>query len=221
LVFHKTSLVESKIMSDRSEKDRWNELADLLGLPPDQKAPQSAAPPAAPPPPSHPPAASPPEAPKRRHVEPSPEFAAAEVPARDVVEPPEPMEAPPASAASTEREPVREEEAEHGRRGGRRRGRGHRNDGRDRDNHSRRGSPAGEDNGDAESANGEHARVDSSDREEPISRGDLDEEILEPEEAEISEPVAEEDDDEEIDKLTDWNVPSWSELIGSLYRPER
>jgi len=209
-------------MSDRSEKDRWNELADLLGLPPDQKTPGAAAPP-----PSPPPASPPPEAPKRRHVEPTPEFAAAEVPVRDVVEPPEPMEAPPVSPASTEREPVREEEsAQEQRRGGRRRGRGQRNDGRDRDNRdrdnrSRRESPAGLDNGDAESANGEHARADSSDREEPIGRGDLDEEILEPEEAEVVEPVAEEDDDEEIDKLTDWNVPSWSELIGSLYRPER
>ena len=27
--------------------------------------------------------------------------------------------------------------------------------------------------------------------------------------------------DEEIDRLTDWNVPSWNDLIGSLYRPER
>jgi hypothetical protein len=26
---------------------------------------------------------------------------------------------------------------------------------------------------------------------------------------------------EEIDTLSDWNVPSWSEIIASLYRPER
>jgi hypothetical protein len=24
-----------------------------------------------------------------------------------------------------------------------------------------------------------------------------------------------------VDNLTDWNVPSWTELIESLYRPER
>ena len=26
---------------------------------------------------------------------------------------------------------------------------------------------------------------------------------------------------EELDDLSDWNVPSWNELIASLYRPER
>ena len=33
----------------------------------------------------------------------------------------------------------------------------------------------------------------------------------------------EEDDniDEELDTLSNWNVPSWSELIASLYHPER
>jgi hypothetical protein len=39
--------------------------------------------------------------------------------------------------------------------------------------------------------------------------------------AEGAPPEREENDDEEIDKLTDWNVPSWTELIGSLYRPDR
>jgi hypothetical protein len=29
------------------------------------------------------------------------------------------------------------------------------------------------------------------------------------------------DDEEEIDNLSDWNVPSWNDLIASLYRPER
>jgi ribonuclease E len=35
--------------------------------------------------------------------------------------------------------------------------------------------------------------------------------------------MAEEEDDrlEEVDTLSDWNVPSWNELIASLYRPER
>jgi hypothetical protein len=28
-------------------------------------------------------------------------------------------------------------------------------------------------------------------------------------------------DNEEIDTLSDWNVPSWAELIASLYRPDR
>ncbi|HWY86465.1 MAG TPA: hypothetical protein VNX28_07065, partial [Gemmataceae bacterium] len=57
-------------------------------------------------------------------------------------------------------------------------------------------------------------------------RRDVDEDdVLEMDDVELAEPVEavheEEDDDEEIDKLTDWNVPSWAELIGSLYRPER
>jgi hypothetical protein len=35
--------------------------------------------------------------------------------------------------------------------------------------------------------------------------------------------AAEEEDDrlEEVDTLSDWSVPSWNELIASLYRPER
>lgn len=32
---------------------------------------------------------------------------------------------------------------------------------------------------------------------------------------------AEDEDDAEIDRLKDWNVPSWNELIASLYRPDR
>jgi hypothetical protein len=31
----------------------------------------------------------------------------------------------------------------------------------------------------------------------------------------------EEAGDAEVDSLSDWNVPSWAELIGSLYRPDR
>ena len=31
----------------------------------------------------------------------------------------------------------------------------------------------------------------------------------------------EDDSDEEPDNLSDWNVPSWQELIASLYRPDR
>ena len=30
-----------------------------------------------------------------------------------------------------------------------------------------------------------------------------------------------EDDSDDVDTLSDWNVPSWAELIASLYRPER
>jgi hypothetical protein len=42
----------------------------------------------------------------------------------------------------------------------------------------------------------------------------------EPDDAEEGElePVSR---DEEVDDLSNWNVPTWAELIGSLYRPER
>jgi hypothetical protein len=33
--------------------------------------------------------------------------------------------------------------------------------------------------------------------------------------------TTETDESDEVDNLTDWNVPSWTELIESLYRPER
>jgi hypothetical protein len=35
------------------------------------------------------------------------------------------------------------------------------------------------------------------------------------------EPEPEDEDDEEVENLSNWNVPSWQELIASLYRPER
>ncbi len=33
--------------------------------------------------------------------------------------------------------------------------------------------------------------------------------------------VLDEEADEELSKISNWNIPSWEELIGSLYRPER
>jgi hypothetical protein len=58
------------------------------------------------------------------------------------------------------------------------------------------------------------------------------EDIREPESREFTEEENEEDleevraeetteEDEEPDTLSDWNVPSWQELISSLYRPDR
>jgi hypothetical protein len=43
---------------------------------------------------------------------------------------------------------------------------------------------------------------------------DLEEELA-------AEEAPEEDHDDEPDTLSDWNVPSWQELISSLYRPDR
>ena len=36
---------------------------------------------------------------------------------------------------------------------------------------------------------------------------------------EVTQPAG--DEHEEVDNLSDWNVPSWTELIDSLYRPDR
>jgi hypothetical protein len=39
--------------------------------------------------------------------------------------------------------------------------------------------------------------------------------------AEDAAAVEADDGGDELDNLADWNVPSWNELIASLYRPER
>jgi hypothetical protein len=36
-----------------------------------------------------------------------------------------------------------------------------------------------------------------------------------------SEPTADADDDSPADVVKDWDIPSWNELIASLYRPDR
>ncbi len=38
---------------------------------------------------------------------------------------------------------------------------------------------------------------------------------------EVPEAVEEEEDDDEKLSFANWNVPSWQELIASLYRPDR
>ena len=57
----------------------------------------------------------------------------------------------------------------------------------------------------------------SRDEETPISVGEI--ESQEPPPA--SEPNDKDADKDDLDTLTDWNVPSWTELIDSLYRPDR
>jgi len=62
-----------------------------------------------------------------------------------------------------------------------------------------------------------------SEEEQMVEAPALEEEETIDEDSEAFVPAAEEDDedDSEADKLADWNVPSWNELIASLYRPER
>jgi hypothetical protein len=65
-------------------------------------------------------------------------------------------------------------------------------------------------------------------KEEPGDHGASSEEVStpadedEPEEGQANPEVREEETDkDDLDTLTDWNVPSWTELIDSLYRPDR
>jgi hypothetical protein len=55
--------------------------------------------------------------------------------------------------------------------------------------------------------------------EEPTA-ADVTEEEVQPEE-EVASPIQEDEDSEDLDDFSNWNVPSWSELIASLYRPDR
>jgi len=58
-------------------------------------------------------------------------------------------------------------------------------------------------------------------REMPESEPEIVEEDEDQEVEGSAEETAAHDRDDEPDTLSDWNVPSWQELISSLYRPER
>ena len=203
---------------DRSQQEEhWRELAQLLGIGPE------------------PPAAKP--APAKESVAPPPvEAKAPPPPPIEVEEPPPPpepepvlpaaesreevFEAPPAeeswktrvdeplyrevTTAQTEDRPIEMDTEEKPRRGRRRKGRRGRREER------------------------RPTRVE----EEPIDMETPDEEMPFPEDSEngaeepedAPEPVEAQTDDEDLDveaTLRDWNVPSWNELIASLYRPDR
>jgi hypothetical protein len=103
-----------------------------------------------------------------------------------------------------------------------RRGRGTEKSGRDRSSHQKR---------DSGFRGREETRVSSS---EDLSQTSGSEVVPESEIPEEPEPAFVEDipaaenrkeedesDTDDVDTLSDWNVPSWAELIASLYRPER
>ena len=54
---------------------------------------------------------------------------------------------------------------------------------------------------------------------EPLAVADDD--IAPSTEVDVEVPEADNEDLDEVDTLSDWNVPSWNELIASLYRPDR
>jgi hypothetical protein len=224
-------------MSDR-EQDRWRELADLLGLPPDEQK-QSAAQPA-------PPARN---EPTTTHHDRAPSRPEAAPPAAEVAEPAmfeevvitemnlheEDYREPESQAREVASEGADEPADDRPRRGRRRGRRGSRNE---RDDRAPVENSAGREEVTEPSGN-ETSEDDFMDRTEggggpgrrrhpeESHRGNVDEEARHDEEhAELEEtgamePTTDDADDEEIDRLTDWNVPSWNDLIGSLYRPER
>jgi ribonuclease E len=232
--------------------ERWRELAEVLGLPPDERGPSAA--------PAVPVASSPgvaanrswEPAPTSQRLSPKAEEIAAELPA------PEPVEELPTRDADSFTEAADSfaeaaeavEEVERGRRRGRR-GRRERSR-RDRDERARERPLQEEQNAEepselaaaiepAEVAEpiAEEAETVSGKAEEPAKeersgrrrrrsrrrgrRADTAPEAPAGEETpheEVVAPAALETEEDE-DNLADWDVPSWNELIASLYRPER
>jgi ribonuclease E len=114
--------------------------------------------------------------------------------------------------------PIREPERDDQRRG--RRGRRDRNGDRgERSSRSRRGS-----------SRRRGAELVAEDRGDPFEERESKDPGEFPEEVEpailhdstaMEREMEEEEDVDDVDTLSDWNVPSWTELIDSLYRPER
>jgi hypothetical protein len=196
-------------------QDRWRETLALLGLPAEsEKQPE----PTVPEPPSEP------------HLE-TREPESSSTPEVDAVsfseQGPETDVAPsmeePVSESTWQPEPVTEDQLEEapeqreeprGRRRGRRGGRGRTHGSPDEERRSRHGPRA-------ESRGFDEERPPESPSAEEAPEPELDavdeEEELEP----VAEETAVDTTDEEPDTLSDWNVPSWQELISSLYRPDQ
>jgi hypothetical protein len=229
-------------MSDNPDRQRehWRELAELLGLDPD--APQADAPQAAEKPsPAPEPVRAQPEVRETAHVEVEPRPRGPAAPAiednfEDAVDSPQSL--PPGQfeeiESAREREsptvvqeaapwaaPTRDEERS--RQGGRR-GRGRR--GRSERQQDFSPGPGDREAGaEAEKDQLTEEEEDQQDADLPGRRGPgtgpepPEEEIVD--DAEAPAPVDADDEIDEEDTLSDWNVPSWNELISSLYRPER
>jgi len=228
----------------QEEKDRWRELHELLGLPPDS-AGAAPSPPPPPPRPVEPPRPIMHETPRTRQAwtpeEPDAELAGE--PASPGVEnqsmaeaeafPPEVEEIPPPlddESAPLPRRVDSDEEGDRPRRGRRRGRRGRRSRGR-RDEAAPAVSP--DDDTEVEPQAGEappagrpdHDRRRRDDERRGRRRDEESADELAPADDEVAPRAAakpeDEDDDEPIETFADWNVPSWQEIIASLYRPER
>lgn len=180
------------------ERDHWTELAEQLGLTPGPAGDR----------PSQPkPEAARPSARRERGAEDFASRPRTEEPVGPV--PPAPVrpagsapveeggaEAAPAARAVEEPDD-QPRRGRRGRRGGRSRG--------------RRGEAATDQMG------GDSVAGEPSAKEAAPARGGLQREDAEG----TGQEATERPDSEEVDTLSDWNVPSWAELIASLYRPER
>jgi hypothetical protein len=208
-------------MSDQAqsnhESNHWDELARQLGLEPGEPVATPPAKEAKPVQASRPAEFREKEA---REVDSSDEFERESVAEPEVErgEDKAPMgeEASPAADQSPVEEPPAQERARRGRRGG---GRGRR---------TRDAAETQESSG--RSAADEAAPAEeSAERKERGRRGrrhgrrgaEAEEPEATPEVVEQAASDQGEDDIEEVDTLSDWSVPSWNELIASLYRPER
>ena len=206
-------------------RSRWDDLARELGLEATPETERSVPQPV--PPPRRPPVEHVPAS--RAFVEEEPAFSRPGSAREEfAVEPPAPEGLFPEDPAPPREQPAgREGPDDRPRRGrrGRRSGKGGR--GPDESPRAERPErptadlPPGVDRGAAPvDPEGEQPRRRGRGRGRPRSR---EEEVHQAEEAAaVPEPLPEPDaDDSDVSDLSNWTVPSWQELIGSLYRPER
>jgi hypothetical protein len=216
-------------MTDNQEQlnQHWQELAEQLGLEPVE----SSAPP--PQPTSKEEKAEAPQPARPERVEPAvtkTEDAVSFAPHEEAISPVE-VEAIPAQAtdqfvsaaeASGDEEPRRVEPAavqeSSAERGGRRARRPERGD-RDRTSPRRRDSSRRREQETVAARAGDWPAESPETAPEDEFSDELETESVE--ETPPAEDRKEDDDADDLDTLSDWNVPSWAELIASLYRPER
>jgi hypothetical protein len=205
-----------------NSQQHWLELAEQLGLPP-----ASAESPPAPPPPIRHPVESPPaveqEIPQETHAE-SQEYLEPRALVSPVEEPAEPKAT---SRAADERRPTR------GRRRGRRGGRHTESDaveagepksladdapaveeGVSDHETPEVGSPEPERSRPRGRGRSRHKKVAAEDAETPAAEEDV-------EPADVTPEAADDGSDDDSDDMSGWTIPSWQELIDSLYRPDR
>lgn len=203
----------------RDEQDRWRELHELLGL--SEGGNQVPSPPSKPLPAA--PHVEPP------HVEPPREVYSAPAPEMEIDEASEPLpsdenELALAQAEGTAAADSPLDEDERGPRRGRKRGRrGRRSRGRPDDVPVQ--EALDDDDTEVEPAGAVPATIPGPrEHDAPHDQGleHHHDDVLDDAVAEVepAEPAAE-DDDEPIETFADWNVPSWQEIVGSLYRPTR